>query len=242
MQDKHRCSGAGSIHHTFPLCLQLCNNLGRLISASLSSAPSSSNPRSGIECWWTHTRVTQLTDVFSFLSPRQRKNKSTEISPDRDDCGFLLFLPLSPLFFYPSVWTGLWMLIISPTLCCTPSLPNRLDRSANHHTPGISLSLALLSPLSPSLPCSLSLSLSLSYCGGLQCSPNPDWSSVIGLTLSSPARGGVSFCSDSILSSLTVSVTSLCGVVVIWKKKKKLLLRFCTGTLDATTLKTQPAA
>lgn len=96
----------------------------------------------------------------------------------------------------------------SHQLCCAPSLPNCLDRSANHHTPGISLSPAPFSSLSltPLFP------HSLSYCGGLQCSPSPDWSSIIGLTLSSQARGGISFSYDSILSSLTVTVASRVGL------------------------------
>lgn len=138
------------------------NNLGRLIeTAGFSSAPSSSNPRSGIEYWWTHEGHT--TDRCSFPPESQTaKNKSTEISPDRDADGIFLFLPLSPFFFYPSIWTGFRTLIISPTLCCTPSLPNCLDRSANHHTPGISLSPAPLSSLS--LVPSLSLSLTAEVC------------------------------------------------------------------------------
>lgn len=146
-----------------------------------------------------HTRVTQLTDVLSLLSPQRLVLTGMLM-------GFFFFSLCRLFLFYPSIWTGFRTLIISPTLCCTPSLPNCLDRSANHHTPGISLSPASLSSLS------LVPSLSLSYCGGLQCSPNPDWSSVIGLTLSSPARGGISFCSDSILSSLTVTVTPRVGL------------------------------
>lgn len=145
-----------------------------------------------------HARVTQLTDVLSLLSPRQRKT-----SPQRlvlTGMGFFFFSLCPPLsLIHPFGLVCEYS--SSHQLCCTPSLLNCLDRSANHHTPGICLSPALLSSLSltPLFP------LSLSYCGGLQCSPSPDWSSVIGLTLSSPARGGISFCSDSILSSLTVT-------------------------------------
>lgn len=78
----------------------------------------------------------------------------------------------------------------------------------------VSLYLPLCSPLFSLFltPPTTPHPYSLSYCGGLQCSPNPDWSSVIGLTLSSPARGGISYCSDSILSSLPVTVTSCVGL------------------------------
>lgn len=143
------------------LSLQLCNNLGRLIgTVGLSSSPSNSNPRTGIEYWWTYKGHT--TDRCSFLPESQtEKNKSTEISPDRDVGGIVVFSPLFPFFFYPSIWAGLWIFLISPTLCCALSLPNCLDKSANHHTAGISLSPALLSSLSltPLLPLSLSLLL-----------------------------------------------------------------------------------
>lgn len=57
----------------------------------------------------------------------------------------------------------------------------------------VSLHLPLCSALLSSLSLTLLFPLSLSYCGGLQCYPNPDWSSVIGLTLPSSAREGISF-------------------------------------------------
>lgn len=154
-----------------------------------------------------HTRVTQLTDVLSLLSPRQRKTSPQRLVLTGMLVGFFFF-SLRPPFSLIHPYGLVCECSSSHQLCCTPSLPNCLDRSANHHTPGICLSPALLSSLS----LTPLFSLSLSYCGGLQCSPSPDWSSVIGLTLSSPARGGISFCSDSTLSSLTVTVTSCVGL------------------------------
>lgn len=200
MQGKHRCSGAGPYT---TLCKQ-SRSTDRNCWFSLLPPPAVIQ-EVGLNID-EHTRIAQLTDVLSLLSPRQRKTSPQRLVLTGMLMGFFFFSLCRPFLFYPSIWTGFQTLTISPTLCCNPSLPNCLDRSANHHTPGISLSPAPLSSLS------LVPSLSLSYCGGLQCSPNPDWSSVIGLTLSSPARGGISFCSDSIISSLTVTVTPRVGL------------------------------
>lgn len=147
------------------------------------------------------------------------KNRSTEVGPGTG----MFFFFLCPSYSHPSLFTGVWILLILQTLWCAPSLLNCVDRSANHRTPGISLSPALLcSALSPSLTHSLfpSLSLSLSHCRGLQCSPSSDWSSFIGLTLSS--QWGEVFPFVLTLSSLPCHWHP-CGAVMIWKK---LLLLF----------------
>lgn len=139
-----------SIHHAAPFPFHPCNSLGRQMQISgISSAPFNSSPR--IRIGYSPAHRGHSTDRCSFLpESRAEKNKSADITSDRDVGGILLFLPLSLFFAYK----------YSSIVCYAPSLPKCLDRSANHFTPGISLSPALLSSLSL-LPRSLSLSLSL---------------------------------------------------------------------------------
>lgn len=117
---------------------------------------------------------------------------------------FFFFLSLYFSFIHPQGWeliaTQTLLDSISPTV--TNSLPVRECKPSH----SISLLPSLLSYLTPP---SLSLARSLSHCGGLQGSTIPDWSSVMGLTLSSSAREGISFCSDSIHSALSLTVISL---------------------------------
>lgn len=134
------------------------------------------------------------------------------------------FSPFCPSFSHPSMFTGVWIPLGLQTLCCALSLPNCVERSANHRTPGISLSPALLSSLAlaPSFPLSLSLSLLLQrfavlpqswlvFCNRL----NP--------FLSSEGRYFLLFWLYPPLPVTDI----LCGAVVILKK---VLLRFCTET------------
>lgn len=108
----------------------------------------------------------------------------------------VFFFLLSPYFSFSHppvcelIATQTLLDSISPT--GTNSLPVRECKPSH--------SISLLPPLLSYLSLPLSLCRSLSHCGGLQRSTIPDWSSVIGLTLSSSAGEGISFCSDSILS------------------------------------------
>lgn len=135
-------------------------------------------------------------------SPLHSQKKSSKSSP-RWMLRKLFFFSSTSSFFLFFIYKELHVINLgSSNSGYAGFLPNWLDRSVNHHTLGISRSPTLLSSssLAPSLPpLSLFLTLSLSYCGGLQCSPSPDWSAVIGLTLLSSARGGISFSSASVL-------------------------------------------
>lgn len=150
-----------------------------------------------------------LQESFSFFGTVRRSPQKEVLHRSWWDYSFFL-LPVCPLFFiYKELNVNNPNLSNSGYALC---LPNWLDKSENHHTLGISRSPTLLSSssfsLAPSFP--LSLSPSLSYCGGLQCSPSPDWSAVIGLTLFSSPRGGISFSSASVVSFW------LYEAVVIW--------------------------
>lgn len=140
--------------------------------------------------------------------------------PDRESPQRLVLTGMLVGFFFFPPFVPVFLLIHPCGLVCEYSSSHQLSVAlppcltvwigVQIITLPVSLYLPLCSLLFPSLP--RSLPLSLSYCGGLQCSPSPDWSSVIGLTLSSPARGGISFCSGSMLPSLPVTVTSRVGL------------------------------
>lgn len=149
--------------HSQPCLLssQLCNNPGQLIKpAAWSPASSCSNPRSWIEYWWTHKGHT--TDRCSFLS----ESKTEKTSPQRlflsgKLVGFFSSSLFSLVFSYPVTYTGLWILLISTILCCSPSLLSCVDCERKpSHSSYLSISRSALSPLSvltPSFPLSLSL-------------------------------------------------------------------------------------
>lgn len=149
--------------------------------------------------------------------------------------GFVFFC-LCPSFSHPSMFTGVWilLLLLFLTLCCAPSLPNRLDRSANNRTRGISLSPAQLS--SPSLPHSLSLSLTAEVCSASQ-----SWlvfCNRLNPFLFSEGRYFLLFWLCPLLPASGI----LCGAVVIWKKASATLLHrdlrcHCTNTQPAVKRK-----
>lgn len=131
-----------------------------LLSWSVHHAVPCPSTSATIRCDW------QKLMFFSCTSPSRNPGlnsdeyQTEEVQKDESWHGCWWdspFFPLLPILL-SSIHAHCENSFSHPTLCCDRSFCQ--DRSANHHTPGISL--LLCSPLSPSLPRSLPLSLSLS--------------------------------------------------------------------------------
>lgn len=162
-----------------------------------------------------HTRVTQLTDVLSLLSPRQRKTSPQRLVLTGMLMGFFFFSLCRPFSFirpYGPVSEH------SSSHQLSVALPPSLTAWIGVQTITllVSLYLPLRSPLSPLFPLSLSLLLRrfavlpefwLVLCNRL----NP--------FLSSEGRYFLLFWLYPLLPDSDCDTP--CGAVVIWRKKKK---------------------
>lgn len=104
-----------------------------------------------------HTRVTQLTDVLSFLSTRQKKSR--KMSLDIDVGGIPLFSLFYPFYFHPSMRTVKTPLATQLSVVIAPSV--RIGVQTITLLVSLSCSAPLFLPhsLDPSLSLALSLLL-----------------------------------------------------------------------------------